>query len=360
MPSSLCALNLSQHQGLFSMSRLFTSDDQNTGASASGSVLPVHIQGLSPLRLTGLISLLPKGVSRVFSSTTVWRHQFFGVLPSSRSSCRNHTWPLGRPYIALTIQTFVGRVMSLLFNTLSRFVITFLPRNKHLLILWLQSLSAVILEPKRRKYVTTFMFSPYSFHVVMGPDAMILVFFFFFFFVIFSLKLALSLSSFTLIKRPFSSSLLSAIRVVSSTHLRLLMFLPHFLIPACNLFSPAFLMMCSECRLNKQGDSRQPVVLLSGSWTNYFFDTAFKLLLLYPYTVSQETGKMAWIPISLRIFQFVLIHTVKGFNIVSETELDVFLKFPCFLYNPANVGIWSLVPLPFLNLAWISGISWFT
>ena len=154
------------------MSHLFTSDDQNTGASASGSVLPVHIQGLSPLRLTGLISLLPKGVSRVFSSTTVLRHQFFGVLPSSRSSCHNHTCPLGRPYIALTIQTFVGRVMSLFFNTWSRFVITFLPRSKHLLILWLQSPSAVILEPKKRKYVTTFMFSPYIFHVVMGPDAM--------------------------------------------------------------------------------------------------------------------------------------------------------------------------------------------
>ena len=83
--------------GTFSMSHLFTSDDQNTGASASASVFPVHIQGLSPLRLTGLISLLPKGVSWVFSSTTVRRHWFFGVLPSSRSSCHNHTWPLGRP-----------------------------------------------------------------------------------------------------------------------------------------------------------------------------------------------------------------------------------------------------------------------
>ena len=65
----------------FPRSHLFASDDQNTRASASASVLPVNIQGWSPLRLTGLISLLSKGLSGVFSSTTVRRHQFFGVLP---------------------------------------------------------------------------------------------------------------------------------------------------------------------------------------------------------------------------------------------------------------------------------------
>ena len=68
--------------GIFPTSRLFSSDDQNTGASASASVLPVNIHGWSPLRLTDLISLLSKELSRVFSSTTVWRHQFFGILPS--------------------------------------------------------------------------------------------------------------------------------------------------------------------------------------------------------------------------------------------------------------------------------------
>ena len=116
--------------------------------------------------------------------------------------------------IALTIRFFVGRVMSLLFNTLSRFVIVFLPRSYHLLISWLQSLSAVILEPKKRKSVTTSTVSPFICHVVMGFDAMIL------FLLIFSFKLAVSLSSFTLIKRLFSSSLLSAIRMVSSAYLR--------------------------------------------------------------------------------------------------------------------------------------------
>ena len=75
---------------------LFTSDDQTTGAWASASVLPVHIQGWFPLRLTGLSSLLPKEHSEVFSSTTVQRHQFFGVLPL-RSSSHNAMWPLGRP-----------------------------------------------------------------------------------------------------------------------------------------------------------------------------------------------------------------------------------------------------------------------
>ena len=75
--------------------------------------------------------------------------------------------------IALTIWTFVGKVMSLLFNTLSRFVVAFLPRNKHLLISWLQSPSAVILEPKKIKAVTV---SPSIFYEVMGLDAMIFIF----------------------------------------------------------------------------------------------------------------------------------------------------------------------------------------
>ena len=78
--------------------------------------------------------------------------------------------------IALTIQTFVGKVMSLLFNTVSSFVIAFLPRSKCLLISWLQSLSAVILEPKKIKSVIASTSSPSFCHEVMGPDAMILVF----------------------------------------------------------------------------------------------------------------------------------------------------------------------------------------
>ena len=82
--------------GTFPMRWLFTSDDQNTRASASASVLQMSIQCWFPLRLTGLISLLSKGLSGVFSSTTVQKHQFFGILPSLRSSSHNCTWPLGR------------------------------------------------------------------------------------------------------------------------------------------------------------------------------------------------------------------------------------------------------------------------
>ena len=147
--------------------------------------------------------------------------------------------------IALTRWTFVGRVMCLLFNMLSRLVITFIPRSKRLLISWLQSLSAVILELQKIKSDTV---SPSICHEVMGPDAMISVFWKLRF------KPTFSLSSFTFINRFFSSSL-SAIRVVSSAYLRLLIFLPAILIPAYASSSPAFLMMYSAYKLNKQGDN---------------------------------------------------------------------------------------------------------
>ena len=122
--------------------------------------------------------------------------------------------------------TFVGKVMSLLFNTLSRFAIAFLPKGKHLLISWPQSPPTVILEPKKIKSVTASTFSPSVCHEVMGPDAMIFVFW------MLSFKPAFSLSSFTLIKRLFSVSF-SAIRVALSAYLRLL-FILQILIIACN------------------------------------------------------------------------------------------------------------------------------
>ena len=122
--------------------------------------------------------------------------------------------------IALTIQTVVSKVMSLLFNTLSKFVRAFLPRSIHLLISWLRSPSTEILEPKKRKSVTASTFSPSICHEVMELDAMILVF------LMLSFKPAFSLSSFTLIKRLKGSLLLSATRLVSSAYLRLLIFLP--------------------------------------------------------------------------------------------------------------------------------------
>ena len=140
--------------------------------------------------------------------------------------------------------------MSLLFNTLSRFVIAFLPRSKCLL--WLQSPSTVIFDPKKIKSAILCIFSPSICHEVMGLDAMIFVFW------MLSFKPAFSLSSFTFIKRIFSSSSLSAIRVASSAYLKLFVFFLAILIPACESSSLAFHMMYSAYKLNKQGDNIQP------------------------------------------------------------------------------------------------------
>ena len=136
--------------------------------------------------------------------------------------------------IALTRRTFVGKVMSLLVNMVSRSVIAFLPRSRHLLISWLQSPSAVILEPKKIKSLTVSIVSKSICHEVMEPDAMILVF------SMLSFKPTFSLSVFTFIKRLFSFSLLSVIRVVSSAYLRLLIFLPTILISVCASSSTVF------------------------------------------------------------------------------------------------------------------------
>ena len=131
------------------MSQLFATGDQSIGASASASVLPMNIQDWSPLGWTDWISLQSKGLSRVFSNTT---------FQSINSSVRSFfIVQLSYPYmttgktIALTRWIFVSKVMSLLFNMLSRLVITFLPRRKHLLISGLQSPSALILEPPQNK-----------------------------------------------------------------------------------------------------------------------------------------------------------------------------------------------------------------
>ena len=108
---------------------------------------------------------------------------------------------------------------------------------------------AVILELRKMKSVTVSTVSSSICHEVMGLDAMILVFW------MSSFKPAFSLSSFTFIEKFFSSSSFSAIRVVSPAYLRLLVFLPAILIPACVSFSPAFHMMSSAQNLNKQGDN---------------------------------------------------------------------------------------------------------
>ena len=134
------------------MSQLFVSGDQNTGVSVSASVL--KIDWFDFLAIQGTFRSLLQHHS--LKASILWRSAFFMVQLSQLYLTMGNT-------IALTIHTFVSRVMSLLFNTLSRFVITFLPRSNHLLILWLQSPSTVILEPKKRKSVTASTFSPSSF-----------------------------------------------------------------------------------------------------------------------------------------------------------------------------------------------------
>ena len=108
------------------------------------------------------------------------QHQFESINSLGHSAffivCLSHPYMTTGKTIALTKWTFVGKVMSLLFNMLSGFVIAFLPRRKRVLISWLQSLSAVILEPPKIKSVTVSFVSPSICHEVMGLDAMIFIF----------------------------------------------------------------------------------------------------------------------------------------------------------------------------------------
>ena len=129
------------------MSQLFASRGQSIGISTSTSVLPMNIQDWFPLGWTGWIFLQSKGLSRVFSSITVQKYQFFYTQLSVQLS---HPYMTTGKTIALTRWTFAGKVMSLLFNMLSRLVIAFHSRSKCLLISWLKSPSAVILEPKNK------------------------------------------------------------------------------------------------------------------------------------------------------------------------------------------------------------------
>ena len=147
------------------MSPFFTSGGQSIGISASASVLPVNIQDWFPLGWTGWISMQFKGLWRVFFNTSskasiLWHSAFFIVQLS-------HSYMTTGKTIALTRQTFVGKVMSLLFNVLSRLVITFLPRSKRLSISWLQSPSAVILESLDNQWlnVDLYFYSPFHTHV---------------------------------------------------------------------------------------------------------------------------------------------------------------------------------------------------
>ena len=215
-----------------------------------------------------LKSLLQYHSSKV---SILWCSTFFRVQLS-------HPYMTTGKTIALTRWTFVGKVMSLLFNMLSRLAIAFLPRKKSLLISWLQSPYPVILEPKKIKFVTVSIVSPSICHEVMGPDAMIFVSW------MLSFKPAFSLSSFTFIKRLFSSSSLASIRVVSSAYLRLLIFLLAILIPVCASSSPAICMMYSAYKLTKQGDNMQPWCTPFPIWSQSVFPCPVLTITSWPET----------------------------------------------------------------------------
>ena len=168
----------------------------------------------------------------------------------------------------------------------------------------------------------------------MGLNAMIFGFW------MLSFKPVFSLSSFTFIKSLSSSSSLSAIRLVSSAYLRLLMFLLEILIPACESSSPAFLMMYSACKLNKQGDNIQPWCTPFPIWNQFVVPCPLPTVASWPsYLSSQEAGQVVWYSHLFQNFpEFVVIHTVKGFGIVNKAGIDVLLELSCFISDPADVS----------------------
>ena len=159
----------------FPVNSLFESGGQNIGASASAPVPLMNIQAWFLLGLTDWISWQFKGLSSVFYSTKVWKHQFFSTQPSLWSNSHIHTWLLEKSWLWLDGHLSAKWCLCF-FNRLSMFVIAFLLRSKCLLNSWLQSPTTVTLEPKKIKSVTVSLVSPSICLEVMGPDAMIFVF----------------------------------------------------------------------------------------------------------------------------------------------------------------------------------------
>ena len=197
---------------------------------------------------------------------------------------------------------FVGKVTSLLFNILYRLVIAFLLRSKRLLISWLQSPSAVILEPKKIKSVTVSTVFPSICHEMMGPDAMIFVFW------MLSFQQTLSLSSFTFIKRLFSSSSLfchkSGVICVSEVIIS-----PGNLDSSLCFFqssvssSPVFLMMYSANKLNKQGDNIQPWCTPFPIWNKSVVSCPVLIVASWPaHRFLRRQVRWSGVPFSWRIF----------------------------------------------------------
>ena len=242
IPFSSCPQPLPA-SGYFQMSQLFAWGGQSIGVSASTSVLPNEHPGLISFRMDCLDLLAGQGTLKNLlqhhsSKPSILRHSaFFTVQLSQPDMTTGKT-------IALTRRTIVDKVMSLLFNMLSRLVIIFLPKSKQVSFNFMAA-STICSDFGAQKNKVSHCFHCFPIYLPWtdGTGCHLV---------------SACHSPFIFIKRLFSSSSLSVIRVVSSAYLRLLIFLPAVLIPAGASSSPAFLMMYSAYKLNKQGDNIQP------------------------------------------------------------------------------------------------------
>ena len=182
------------------------------------------------------------------------------------------------------------------------------------------------LRAKNINSVTVSIVSPSIYHEVMGPERLTLFFECCF-------KPDFSLSSFTFIKRLFNSPSQSAIMVVLPAYLRLLIFLPEILILACASSGLAFHMMYSTYKLNTQDDNIQRWHTSFPIWKQSTVPCPVLTVAFWPvYRFLRRQVRWSGIPISLGIFQFVVIHTVESFSVVNVAEVDVLLEFCCFFF----------------------------
>ena len=224
-----------------------TSGGQSIGASTSASVLPINIQGWFLLGLTGFDLLAVQGTVKSLlqhhnSKTSILQCSVFYMIQLS------HQYMTTGNTTSMTVWTFVGKAMTLPFNMMSRFVITFIPRSKHLLFAWLQSPSVVILEPKKIKSChCSYFFSPSICYEVMKLEPMILVFW------------MLNFKPIFILFHPHQEALQSLFTFCPLGGVicifEVLIFLLANLILACDSSSPAFHILYSAYKVNKQSDN---------------------------------------------------------------------------------------------------------
>ena len=273
----------------FPMSQFIASGGQSIGVSAPASVLPMSIQDWFPLGLT-IWSLCCPRKSQESSpipqfksiNSFVLSFLYSSTLTSIHDYWKNHSFDQTDLYW-----------LYLLFSMLSRLVIAFLPRSKRLFNFMAAVTICSDFGAQDNKFCHCFHCFPIFCHEVMGPDSMIFVFW------MLTSKPAFPLSTFTFIKRLFSSSL-SAIRVVSSAYLR---FLPAILTPACASSSPAFPMMYSAYKLNKQGDNVQAWRTPFPTWNQSVVPCPVLTAASWPaYRFLKRQVRWPGIPVSSRIF----------------------------------------------------------